>query len=84
MASLTINDLDPSLEQRLRDRASAHGRSIEAEVEAILEQSLFLSGTALLELADHYFGPGNGVDLELPPRGQAPRIPDFGSGHEGA
>jgi plasmid stability protein len=35
MAMLTIRNLDPAIKERLRVRASQHGRSMEAEVRGI-------------------------------------------------
>ena len=40
MATLTIRDVDEELKARLRVRAAEHGRSMEAEVRAILRLSL--------------------------------------------
>jgi plasmid stability protein len=40
MATLTIRDLDDELRTRLRVRAARHGRSMEAEVRAILGEAL--------------------------------------------
>lgn len=36
MATITVRNLDDAVQQRLRERAAAHGRSMEAEVRAIL------------------------------------------------
>lgn len=75
MAALSIRDLDDDVRERLRVRAARHGRSMEAEIRAILtdsvteadsEQGLF---PALLER----FGELGGVDLELPPRATGAR-----------
>jgi antitoxin FitA len=38
MSGLLIPDLDPAMLAQLRQRASQHGRSLEDEVRAILEQ----------------------------------------------
>jgi phosphopantothenoylcysteine decarboxylase/phosphopantothenate--cysteine ligase len=38
MASITIRQLDEALKQRLRERAAAHGRSMEDEVRTILRE----------------------------------------------
>jgi len=37
MAQVLIRNLDPKLVDRLKDRAAEHGRSLEAELRAILE-----------------------------------------------
>ncbi|MFN8121974.1 MAG: Arc family DNA-binding protein [Thermoleophilia bacterium] len=70
MASLSIRDLDDDVRDRLRLRAARHGRSMEAEVRAILVAAVEedrpargLVGT----LRDRIVAEG-GVDLPLPPR----------------
>ena len=77
MAALTVRGLDDGVRERLRVRAARHGRSMEAEIRAILtdsvtdadnEQGLF---SALVDR----FGELGGVDLELPPRTRA-RAPE--------
>ena len=40
MASLTIRQLDDTTHARLRGRAAEHGRSVEAEVRAILDAAV--------------------------------------------
>lgn len=40
MATLTIRDFDDDLKAELRVRAAQHGRSMEAEVRAILQSAL--------------------------------------------
>ena len=45
MAAITIRQLDPMVKQRLRERAAANGRSMEAEARALLELSLSDSQT---------------------------------------
>jgi antitoxin FitA len=79
MAALSIRDLDESVKQRLQLRAARHGRSMEAEVRAILTEAvcepedsagLF---TALLD----QFGLLGGVGLELPDRTEPARAADF-------
>ncbi len=42
MATLTIRGLDPQTHARLRVEAARHGRSMEAEVRAILQERLGL------------------------------------------
>jgi len=44
MATLTIRGLDPATHARLRVEAARHGRSMEAEVRAILHERL-MQGT---------------------------------------
>ncbi len=79
MATLTIRGLDPVTHARLRVEAARHGRSMEAEVRAILQERLMLSP------ADHGLGSrirarfaGLEGELELPDRSaEAPRGADF-------
>ena len=80
VARITIEDLDPRLEQRLRERAAEHGCSIEDEVREILRTALpdrpeapQNLGTAIHER----FKALGGVDLELPAREPMREPPDF-------
>jgi plasmid stability protein len=52
LATLFVRQLEPELVERLRQRARAHGRSVEAEHRAILRAALEpeLSDKALFEL----------------------------------
>lgn len=80
MAAVSIRDLDDRVRDRLRLRAAQHGRSMEAEIRAILSAAVSEPGqspglgVALLSR----FGSIGGVDLELPTRTSAPRSPDLG------
>jgi plasmid stability protein len=81
-ASLSIRQLDPSLKERLRLRAARHGRSMEAEARAILQDALMAAepaatGADLAERIRRRFAPFGGVELDLPPRGPARKPPDF-------
>jgi plasmid stability protein len=40
MTPITLDHIDPTLAERLQQRASANGRTIEAEITAILESTL--------------------------------------------
>jgi antitoxin FitA len=79
MATLTIRGLDPVTHARLRVEAARHGRSMEAEVRAILHERLMLSR------AEHGLGSriharfqGLDGDLELPDRSaELPRAAEF-------
>jgi plasmid stability protein len=75
MAAVSIRDLDDRVKDRLRVRAAENGRSMEAEIRAILsdavgesQQTLGL-GQALMAR----FAAAGGVDVELPIRGEQPR-----------
>ena len=71
MVSITIRNLDDEVKTRLRVRAAEHHRSMEEEARMILRKALGRkpSSRNLAEITRAYFGPENGVDLELPPRG---------------
>lgn len=82
MSSITIRNLEPSLEERLRVRAAEHGQSIEAEVLRILR--LALNDSDLPSDVDFYdrvhsrFATlESGADIELPPREPAREPPRF-------
>jgi antitoxin FitA len=79
MATLHIRDLKDSVKEDLRVRAAQHGRSMEAEARAILEQvasrpesdeHLYLRVRRLVEK----YGP---MDLDVPPRERADDPPDL-------
>lgn len=79
MAAVSIRDLDDAVRDRLRVRAARHGRSMEAEIRAILTEAVSPpsghQGMAQALLAR--FGGLGGVDLELPARREAPRAADL-------
>ena len=80
MATITVRNLDESLQQRLHLRAAQHGHSLEEEVHDILRAALGQEqapvknlGTALHEL----FKPFGGVELDIPPREPMREPPRF-------
>lgn len=79
MAALSVRDLDEKVREQLRVRAAQHGRSMEAEIRAILTEAVSPStdprGLAQTLLAR--FGDLGGVDLDLPSRTEAPRAADL-------
>ena len=79
MASLTVRNLDDEVKTRIRVRAAQKGHSMEEEVRVILGEAVQHRQDTrnLAEIARFYFGPENGVDLELPPRDPAPEPPSF-------
>ena len=79
MASITIRNLDDEVKSRLRVRAASAGRSMEEEARLILGKAVGGEPEAcdLASIIRSYFGPTNGVDLELPPRGLAREPPTF-------
>ena len=77
MATLTIRDLDDELRARLRVRAARHGRSMEAEVRAILRDALVRPPVVerLGSRVHQRFAPVGGAGLELSSRRDSPREP---------
>ncbi len=79
VAALNIRNLNETVKRRLQVRAARHGRSMEAEVRAILEEAVREPAdsaglfTALLDR----FGALGGVDLDLPGRDEPARAADF-------
>jgi plasmid stability protein len=70
MAAVSIRDLDDSVREKLRIRAAQNGRSMEAEMRAILTAAVTDEDTKaglFTALVDRFAKLG-GVDLDLPPR----------------
>ena len=81
MAAVSVRDLDDDVKERLRVRAAANGRSMEAEIRAILIAAVNEPETSeglLSALADR-FGAFGGVELDLPPRATPARAAEFAS-----
>ena len=73
MASITIRRLEDTTKERLRRRASHHGRSMEGEAREILKVALTGKGTTERNLAESIrrrFAALGGVEL-----GDLPREP---------
>jgi len=81
MATLTIRGLDEEIHARLRIRAAQHGRSMEAEVRAILAECLapHAPDFGLGSRIHARFAGLGGVDLDLPARDEPPRAAVFGA-----
>ncbi len=79
MADVSIRNLNDQVREKLRTRAAGHGRSMEAEMRAILEEAVTDPQPAsnLLDVIFGRFQELGGVDLEMPSRSTAPRAPDF-------
>lgn len=78
MAAVSIRDLDERVRERLRVRAARNGRSMEAEIRAILSEAVTDAppaglGQALLSR----FSARGGVELEIDGRHEAPRAADL-------
>jgi antitoxin FitA len=70
MTTLTIRGLDPQIHARLRVEAARHGRSMEAEVRAILHERLAERPAQRgLGTRIHERFAADGVELEIPDRG---------------
>jgi plasmid stability protein len=75
VATLTIRGLDEDTKARLRVSAARHGRSMEAEVRSILEETLpapLASGGLGSRIHARFVAVG-GVELDLPRRSEMPR-----------
>jgi plasmid stability protein len=75
VAALTVRGLDDETKARLRVSAARHGRSMEAEARAILEDALPAqqpSGGFGSRVHARFAAVG-GVELELPDRRDMPR-----------
>jgi plasmid stability protein len=71
MARITIRRLEDAAKERLRMRASRHGRSMEEEAREIVKIALADAGAPGENLAQSIrrrFAPLGGVELSLPPR----------------
>jgi len=78
MAAITIHNLPDEAHRALKARAAANGRSAEAEIRAILTESVLppdriKAGSAMVEL----FRPYGGVDLDIERDRTPPRAVDF-------
>jgi plasmid stability protein len=77
MAAIVVRNLDEDVKRRLRVRAARHGRSMEAEVRAILEESV-RGQDNFAEAIMETFGALGGVELDIQPRVAPARPVDFG------
>lgn len=73
MSNLTIRQLSEVTHARLRGRASKHGRSVEAEVRAILDAVVGLPEENILLTLHAAFSGVGGIDLQVPERSDLPR-----------
>lgn len=82
MAAVSIRNLDDRVRERLRIRAAAHGRSMEAEIREILVEAVSEpdeSNGLFVTLLDRFGGAGGvgGVELDLPARTTPVRSADL-------
>lgn len=80
MAAISVRDLDDDVRERLRRRAAANGRSMEAEVREILTAAVQAPDPGenfFVAWMDRFHDLG-GVDLDLPSRSEPARAVEFG------
>ncbi|GAA4406240.1 Arc family DNA-binding protein [Fodinibacter luteus] len=77
MSTLTIRQLDERTHARLRGRAAEHGRSVEAEVRAILDAAVNRPERNFLLSLHASMVEAGGVDLEVAARTDQPRPVDL-------
>jgi antitoxin FitA len=77
VSALTIRQLDERTHARLRGRAARHGRSVEAEVRAILDAAVDLPEENILLALHASMAEVGGLKLAVPPRTYRPRPVDL-------
>ncbi len=80
MAAISVRDLDEDVAGRLKVRAARHGRSMEAEVRAILTDAVTVGADECLNLAEairERFSFIGDVELDIPRRRDMPRAADL-------
>ena len=80
VTTLTIRNVPAAAKERLRVRAALNGRSMEAELRAILNAALDSGNDREENLAEairRRFTPFGGVELEEHPADQVGEPPDF-------
>jgi plasmid stability protein len=79
VAAVSIRSLDDKVQERLRIRAAAHGRSMEAEIRSILIEAVRepSEDEGLLGALVARFGELGGIDLDLPSRSAPQQAVDF-------
>lgn len=80
MADVSIRNLDDDVRDRLRRRAAGNGRSMEAEIRAILTEAVRHPDepTSLVEALVAAARAVGGVDLDPPARDEPVRWAEFG------
>jgi plasmid stability protein len=79
MATLTIRDVDDDLRAELRVRAARHGRSMEAEVRAILREAVAKppASGGLGSRIHQRFAAIGGLDVTRAERAEEARAPEL-------
>jgi len=80
VAAVSIRGLDERVKERIRVRAAGHGRSMEAEMRAILTDAVSepVRDRGLFGALLDRFGGLGGAELEIPVRSARPRAADLG------
>jgi plasmid stability protein len=78
LTAVSVRNLDERVKERLRIRAAHHGRSMEAEIRAILTDAVSGPGEAagLIDAILDRFGELGGVELDIPARADRARAAD--------
>ncbi len=80
MSNITIDQLEPDLSHRLEQRATQHGRTIEAEIKSILSSVLNPETSPQLDLAtaiDRRFADLGEFEIPETPRDAMKEAPNF-------
>ena len=80
MSAVSIRNLDDQVKERLRVRAARHGRSMEAEMRAILTDAVREPGEdiGLFQVLLERVSQLGGIELDIPARVVQPRAADLG------
>ena len=79
MNIISVKNLEPNLEEKLRLAAASHGRTMEEEARSILHE-YFKESAPVGGMGDRMharFATIGGIELELPSRAGAPRAATF-------
>lgn len=80
MAAISVRDLDDAVTAKLKVLAARHGRSMEAEVRAILTRAALDEDEASPNLAQairQRIAAADGADVPMPAREDVPRAADL-------
>jgi antitoxin FitA len=79
MTQITIRNLDDAVRLKLRTRAAAKGRSLEAELREIITRAASEAEPTpnIGRSISQRFKRIGGVELDIPPRSGARKLPDF-------
>ena len=79
MTQITIRNLDDAVRLKLKTRAAAKGRSLEAELRDIITQAASEAVVApnIGRSIRARFKAAGGVELDIPARAETRAVPDF-------